>query len=324
MNSVNVEHDSHSCIDLIADSWHIQSRGREKWVEKRLLFYLFVLILIIVVLSFSHSSMAGGLTTDGARMWAQGYNDVGGSSQDFDQFGSVMASGDFNGDDYPDLVVGIPYEDNNYFDDGALTIIYGTPSGLNATSPNDTFLYHEDLASPLGSDVFFGAAFAVGDFDGDNFDDLAIGCPGTEVNGNAGAGEVIIVYGAASGLDTSRHISLNQDTPGVEGDAEAGDQFGSSLTSGDYNGDNVDDLIVGVHGEDIGIISDAGLIQIFWGSQVHGLTVTGNYYIHADSSGIEGNSEVDDRFGAVLTTGGKTTCGGTGLSHKKDYYRRFQ
>ena len=109
-----------------------------------------VVSLVLAVGMFAAGpAEAGGLTDGGAALWAQGANDLGGTSEAGDAFGSALATGDFNGDGFQDLAVGIPAEDNNYADDGAVVVIHGTATGLNATVPNDTFLYHEDPGGHL-------------------------------------------------------------------------------------------------------------------------------------------------------------------------------
>ena len=51
----------------------------------------------------------------------------------------------------------------------------------------------------------------------------------------------------------------------VDGGSENSDKFGSSLASGDFNGDNSDDLAVGVPGEGLGNISSAGAVNVIYG-----------------------------------------------------------
>ena len=100
---------------------------------------------------------------------------------------------------------------------------------------------------------------ASGDFNNDGFDDMAIG----------GDNQVAIIYGSrdAPGLDPyfGYHV-IDQDTPGVEGDKEAGDGFGYSLATGDFNGDRYDDLAVGVPFEGLDGRDHVGVVQIFYGS----------------------------------------------------------
>src|SRR5579871_6792363 len=90
---------------------------------------------------------------------------------------------------------------------------------------------------------------AKGDFNGDGFADLAIGEPGATISGQASAGDVIILYGSSSGL-TAAGKALFYEGPdrSLPGTPTAGDQFGSALASGDFNGDGFSDLAIGVPG----------------------------------------------------------------------------
>lgn len=100
---------------------------------------------------------------------------------------------------------------------------------------------------------------AKGDFNGDGFADLAIGEPGATINGHANAGDVIVIYGSATGLTTTG--ALRPDLwygdrwpPRAGGartvDSQAGDLFGTALASGDFNADGFSDLAIGIPGKD--------------------------------------------------------------------------
>lgn len=110
------------------------------------------------------------------------------------------------------------------------------------------------------------------DFDGNGFDDVLIGAPGATVNGAKSAGYVSVQYSSSSGLSTTKKSVLDQNTSGVPGAAEAGDGFGGAVASGDLNNDGYDDAIVGIPGEDLAGLSDAGGAVVFWGSRsgLHG------------------------------------------------------
>ena len=104
-----------------------------------------------------------------------------------------------------------------------------------------------------------------GDFNGDGYRDLAIAAPIAKVAGKTGAGYVAVVYGTASGLDTSKRQIISQDTTGIPGVPESGDYFGDRLTTGDMDGDGYTDIVVGVHGEKIGSTDSYGVLTVLWG-----------------------------------------------------------
>jgi hypothetical protein len=103
------------------------------------------------------------------------------------------------------------------------------------------------------------------DFNGDGYRDQAIGAPSGTVGGKKSAGYVAVVYGSASGLDTAQRQIVHQDSPGVSGAPETGDQFGYATAAGDFNGDGYADLAVGAPGEDLGSVRDPGTVTLLRG-----------------------------------------------------------
>ena len=65
-----------------------------------------------------------------------------------------------------------------------------------------------------------------GDYDGDGNSDLAAGVPG-QGSANGIGGGVAVIYGTASGLDASGDQLWTQDSPGIKGESEDNEQFGS-------------------------------------------------------------------------------------------------
>lgn len=249
-----------------------------------------------------------GLAADGDQIWTQNTTGVLEEAQRDAAFGRALAAGDFDGDGYADLAIGVPQDEiDGNAAAGAVAILYGSANGLTATD-ND---YWSQESSGVGGasrpDDRFGDALAAGDFDGDGYADLAIGTPGEEVNGDAGAGAVNVLYGSDSGLAAVAFEIWHQDRSGFAGATEPGDAFGSALAAGDFDQDGYDDLAAGVPGEGLNVsgdgeTADAGAVSAIYGTS-SGLSSTDNQLWHQASSGIAGAVEEGDAFGAAVTAG---------------------
>ena len=107
---------------------------------------------------------------------------------------------------------------------------------------------------------------AAGDFDGDQVDDLAIGANKEDHSGKTAPGRVTVIYGSnGGGLNVNDSATFTQETFGVSNSAENNDRFGETLAVGNFDGDNYDDLVVGVPYEDWGG-DNSGLIHVLFGS----------------------------------------------------------
>ena len=217
-----------------------------------------------------------GLLAGGAQVWSQGINGVQGVPEDFDGFGGALASGDFDGDGYADLAIGVPSEDvGDLHWAGAVNLIHGSIVGLTTTalaSSNEIWTQGELGASEDEPGDFFGFPLAAGDFDHDGFDDLAIGATHEGWNATPNVGALFVAYGTVNGIDDADATVFHQDTPGIADSVEEEDLFGAGLAAGDFNGDGVDDLAVGAPGEDAEAGSDyGGIVHLLSGAVVFGL-----------------------------------------------------
>jgi len=252
--------------------------------------------------------------SNGSDIWSQGSSGIAGAEEESDHFGASLAVGDFNGDGWSDLAIGVPGEDiSGVVDTGAVEVIYGSSSGL--TSSGSQFWDLNGLGGVYETGAQFGFAVAAGDFNGDGRADLAIGAPFKDVAGGAvDGGEVDVIYGSSTGLSKTSHpVQIwSQDSAGIAGGSESGDQFGASLTAWNFGKNEFSriapgvvitsaDLAIGVPHENIGSISDAGAVHVIYGSVLsNGLTSTGSQFWSQGSTGIPGGAEAGDHFGASM------------------------
>ncbi|MFS8200413.1 FG-GAP repeat domain-containing protein [Streptomyces sp. CWNU-52B] len=141
---------------------------------------------------------------------------------------------DFNGDGLADVAVSATgaYVDGKAAA-GALTILYG--GGAHATITQNT----AGVPGTAEKDDYFGTDTAYGDFDGDGYDDVAVGAQGEDVGSDVDGGTVAILWGSAAGLKGGTTVADPRPTKH--------DWFGSVLEAADFNGDGKDDLALGTY-----------------------------------------------------------------------------
>lgn len=248
------------------------------------------------------ATTVGALSARGSREFTQSTTGVAGAAETGDYFGVELAVGDFDGDGFGDVVVAAPYEDlGAKRDAGQIQVLYGASAGVS-TAGDDTI--HQGTTDVVGRSIagdLFGSALAVGDFDDDGFDDLAVGVAGKTVADQANAGSVTILYGARRGLLGRGSARFGQDTSGVEGEPGSGDWFGHSVTSGDFNGDGFDDVAVGAPGDDDAGASWAGSVTVLYGSAT-GVSGTDSTFVHQGTDGVLDEPEAGDELGWALAS----------------------
>lgn len=286
------------------------SNGRPRRRE-----WLLAPMVFLASLGWHSNPAVAQLSTTGALRFEQQTPFVPDVSEDGDRFGSALASCDFDFDGHLDLAIGVPREDLIAGDlAGQVTIIYGSPSGLEPQTTNDAWFGQSLglIADDAEPGDLFGTALAAGYFNDDPFCDLAIGVPGEDliVEGIpiANAGAVSVIYGSIDGLTQIGDQFFSQDTAFLNGVPEEGDRFGAALAAGDWNGDRFDDLAIGVPGESVfanGVDHPgAGAVNILYSSGLGlspALAPVPDQILTEASFGDE--VEADSAFGRALATG---------------------
>lgn len=148
----------------------------------------------------------------------QNSGNVPGSSERGDWFGSELSLGDINGDGYADLAAGAPGENlNGVVNTGAVTVLYGSASGLNTGSGYQYFA--QSTAGVPGSDEkddWFGGEVKLTDVTADGKADLTVGAYGE----NAGNGSLVYLPSNGTKITTTGSRSLPTSSVGVSTDAQ--------------------------------------------------------------------------------------------------------
>jgi FG-GAP repeat len=220
---------------------------------------------------------------------------------------------DFNNDGFDDLVVGVPGESiGSLINAGAVNVLYGGAAGLSGIG-SQYFTQDSPGVGNAGEEFdLFGDSLAAADFDNDGFGDLAIGAPGESSTTIDAIGAVNVLYGSATGLTGSGSQFFTQDSPGVGNTAEEADFFGDALTAGDFDNDGFADLAVGVPGESVGSLANAGMVNVLHGSGT-GLTGSGSQALTQNTATVGSGAERNDSFGFALTAGDFDVDGFTDL-----------
>lgn len=150
-----------------------------------------------------------------------------------DKFGKAVAGGDFNGDGIGDLAASSGIAGVNY-----VSIIYGTstlPAAMTVSTTNSSL-----ITGTSGDN--FGGNLAVGNINGDTFDDLVISATGDTVAGGANSGGVYILYGRSAAVSSG---AITSDSMYVKIRGGFGFLTGTAIAVGDINADSYDDVMIG-------------------------------------------------------------------------------
>ena len=249
----------------------------------------------------------GGLQPSGGSFFAESTPGVPGDVEDYDRFGWTLACGDFDGDGFDDLAVGVPQENWGHWSPtcppgadgcgvrwGMVIVVPGGSGGLVFSGASYLDQGTDGIAGDPENEDEFGWSLAAGDFDADGLDDLAIGVPGEDDN----SGTVQVAFGSPSG---PRGLgSLSRSETAIGGLSEAADRFGETLAAGDFDGDGVDDLAIGVPYEDFAF-SNCGQVNVLYGAA--GGFDQGRTQFFSEQSIFGTGSESDDSFGYALAVG---------------------
>ena len=209
-----------------------------------------------------------------------------------DEFGAALAMSSHVDGDGQDIYlwVGAPGHDVGAATDAGAVFRY-VLSASGAASYLETITQDSPLVPGIAeTGDRFGAVLA-----GHTTNGIVVGVPDEDLGTRKDAGTVQRLRTDQLGYFLIEATDWNQDTPGVPGTAEAGDRFGASLAWGGS--------VVGVPGEDVGGISNAGLVQTFGFSRTVPDSLVPSVAYTQNSKGVPGVAEAGDRFGAAVSGG---------------------
>jgi FG-GAP repeat len=208
-----------------------------------------------------------------------------------DQLGYTVDATNELGADSAMLALGVPGGDVSGQNDAGWTGFLS--GGLN----NPKAIDQDSAGIPGAAEAGdrFGEGITLGLVAGtSNRVDAAVGTPfedlGSGSSATTDAGAFTSINDLSSGGTTG--VAFDQNSSGVPGTPENGDQFGQVVDS--VRASNVTHLAVGAASEDIGSAADAGSVQLF---SSNGVTVTPGVGLSQDTAGVGGSPETGDRFG---------------------------
>jgi FG-GAP repeat len=225
--------------------------------------------------------------------------ELGTANEAGDLFGYALTAGDFNADGFGDVAMGAPGEKVGTVKSGL--VLVGKGASNFATAGSDIVGYQvgeADASATVEANDKFGNALAAGNVTGSNHADLVVGSPGKGIHSSPSTSGAIFVVPGAAGGKPNPPAGLFRTQSNAGETVESGDNFGSSVTVGNLDGDGLLDIAAGAPTEAIGSATTTGAVSVFAGASTQlaaGFTVTESLASEPLRSG--------DRFGSSVAIG---------------------
>jgi hypothetical protein len=238
---------------------------------------------------------------------------------------SVTSAGDLNGDGLADLLVGAPRAG---YTTGRAYVVFGKSdtSAVNVASLGSAgYQYYSASSTSFGNTVV-----GLGDVNGDGLNDMMVGLPGYDSSSGLNNGRAVVIYGSPTAWTTSTVMNSGAAFEFGYTGATKDDALGGALptattgggtlaAAGDFNGDGLADVIVGLGDADPNGTSSGRAYLVYGRTSLipPGGTTTTNSTSLADVSKGLGGFAIDglaasDYFGASVA--GVGDVNGDGLA----------
>ncbi|MSQ00557.1 MAG: hypothetical protein EXR71_01530 [Myxococcales bacterium] len=161
--------------------------------------------------------------------------------------GAFAAPGDVDGDGADDLLVGFPNTVD--YTDSAVLLFRGVGAGYASVSSADLVLLSGNASRPIG-----GVVASPGDLDGDGFAEILVGVP---YDPSYGDGSVLVMDGSVTGTWFVESVVERA----LYGNGDS--RFGTTLATGDVDGDGMSDTFVGAPAMDRSATDDGAVLGYF-------------------------------------------------------------
>ena len=163
--------------------------------------------------------------------------------------GGIMAKGDLNGDGAMDLVVLHPADSTTGYLN-QLAIYFGRKDSTIKLDTIPDIIITDPAGAGVPYETRFGRTFAIGDLNGDGFDDLVVGAPDYGLT----TGKVYVYYGKTN-FNGIADATAEGDTVGT--------YYGYNIKIADINGDGIKDLAISSDSR----VMDGGFLDIYYGKK---------------------------------------------------------